>query len=71
MSDPEEQKSVSSIASKLQYVHFKGPNSNKTLNYTGWPRKNATTLIVNFKDIINKNGFDFYFIMWKIHFLTK
>ena len=22
--------------------------------YTGWPRKNATTLIVNFKDIINK-----------------
>ena len=24
--------------------------------YTGWPRKNATTLFVNFKDIINKNG---------------
>ena len=23
-------------------------------SYTGWPRKNATTLIVNFKDIINK-----------------
>ena len=22
--------------------------------YTMWPRKNATTLIVNFKDIINK-----------------
>ena len=22
--------------------------------YTGWPRKNATTLIINFKDIINK-----------------
>ena len=39
--------------------------------YTGWPRKNATILIVNFKDIINKNGIDFYFIMWKIHFPTK
>ena len=22
--------------------------------YTGWPRKNATTLIINFKDIVNK-----------------
>ena len=22
--------------------------------YTGWPRKNATTLIVNFKDIVKK-----------------
>ena len=21
---------------------------------TGWPRKNATTLIINFKDIVNK-----------------
>ena len=25
--------------------------------YTGWPRKNATTLIVNFKGIINKTEF--------------
>ena len=24
------------------------------VEYTGWPRKNATTLIVNIKDIINK-----------------
>ena len=30
------------------------------LAYTGWPRKNATTLIVNFKDIINKTEF----ILW-------
>ena len=27
--------------------------------YTGWPRKNATILIVNFKDIINKTKFMF------------
>ena len=32
-----------------------------TTNYTGWPRKNATTLIVNIKDIVNKNEFVFYF----------
>ena len=24
------------------------------MRYTGWPRKNATIFIVNFKDIINK-----------------
>ena len=30
--------------------------------YTGWPRKNATTLIVNFKDIINKTELIFLFI---------
>ena len=29
--------------------------------YTGWPRKNATTLIVNFKDIVNKTNLVFYF----------
>ena len=23
-------------------------------SYTGWPRKNATTLIINFKNIVNK-----------------
>ena len=27
--------------------------------YTGWPRKNATTLIVNFKDIVNKTNLFF------------
>ena len=31
------------------------------LNYTGWPRKNATILIVNFKDIVNKTNLFFYF----------
>ena len=25
--------------------------------YTGWPRKNATTSIINFKDIVNKTDF--------------
>ena len=29
--------------------------------YTGWPRKNATTLIINFKDIGNKT--DLFFIL--------
>ena len=28
--------------------------------YTGWPRKNATTSIINFKDIVDKNAFVFY-----------
>ena len=25
--------------------------------YTGWPRKNVTTSIINFKDIVNKTDF--------------
>ena len=29
--------------------------------YTGWPRKNATTSIINFKDIVNKT--DLFFIL--------
>ena len=29
--------------------------------YTGWPRKSATTLIVHFKDIINKTELFFFF----------
>ena len=29
--------------------------------YTGWPKKNATTLIINFKDIVNKTIFFFFF----------
>ena len=30
--------------------------------YTGWPRKNVTTSIINFKYIVNKTDFFFYFI---------
>ena len=30
--------------------------------YTGWPRKNATTLIVNFKNIVDETELFFYFI---------
>ena len=33
----------------------------KKLGYTGWPRKNATTLIINFKDIVNQT--DLFFIL--------
>ena len=33
----------------------------KKLGYTGWPRKNATTFIINFKDIVNKT--DLFFIL--------
>ena len=29
-------------------------------DYTGWPRENATTSIINFKDIVNKT--DLFFI---------
>ena len=28
--------------------------SNQASAYTGWPRKNATILLINFKDIVNK-----------------
>ena len=30
------------------------PTRERDTKYTGWPRNNATTLIVNFKNIINK-----------------
>ena len=36
--------------------------------YTGWPRKNATTLIVNFKDIINKTELIFILLCGKFIF---
>ena len=36
--------------------------------YTGWPRKNATTLIVNFKDIINKTEFIYILLCGKLIF---
>ena len=32
-----------------------------TYIYTGWPRKNATTLIVNFKNIVNET--ELFFIL--------
>ena len=33
--------------------------------YAGWPRKNATTLIINFKDIVNKKCvFFLFFFNW-------
>ena len=31
------------------------------VHYTGWPRKNATTVIVDIKDIVNKMNLFFYF----------
>ena len=40
---------------------------NLIVNYTGWPRKNATTSIINFKDIINKTIF---FYLFFFYFLT-
>ena len=36
------------------YVMYWTANFSYNSIYTGWPRKNATTLIVNFKNIINK-----------------
>ena len=32
-------------------------------NYTGWPRKNTTTLIVNFKNIVNETELLFLFYL--------
>ena len=36
--------------------------------YTGWPRKNATTLIVNFKNIVDETAttliVNFFFFFW-------
>ena len=46
-------------------------HENITLNKgddTGWPRKNATTLIVNFKDIINKTELIFILLCGKFIF---
>ena len=40
----------------------------KKFGYTGWPRKNATTLIVNFKDIINKTELIFILLCGKLIF---
>ena len=34
---------------------------NLIYSYTGWPRKNATTLIINFKDIVNQTDFFFFY----------
>ena len=31
--------------------------------YTGWPRKNATTSIINFKDIVNKTDLFFFILL--------
>ena len=39
-----------------------------TCMYTGWPRKNATTLIVNFKDIMNKTELIFVLSCGKFTF---
>ena len=36
--------------------------------YIGWPRKNATTLVVNFKDIVNKTNLFFILLGRKFIF---
>ena len=41
------------------------------MHCTGWPRKNATTLIVNFNDMHHQNGIDFYFIYEENSFSNK
>ena len=37
-------------------------------HYTGWPRKNATTLIVNFKEIVNETSLFFILLGRKFIF---
>ena len=52
-------------------ISWVSPHENFHFNtqlYTGWPRKNATILIVNFKDIINKTEFVFILLCGKFIF---
>ena len=44
------------------------PHNIQYLYNTGWPRKNATTLIVNFKDIVNKTNLFFILLGGKLIF---
>ena len=37
--------------------------------YTGWPRKNATTLIVNFKNIVDET--ELFFFLFGITFIFQ
>ena len=39
----------SQLSMELQYC-----SGCSSMHYTGWPRKNATTLIVNFKNIVDE-----------------
>ena len=50
-----------------EFSHL-GHKCTHTQDYTGWPRKNATTLIVNFKDIINKTELIFILLCGKFIF---
>ena len=52
------------ICSTVKDMIFKVANS-YVPHYTGWPRKNATTLIVNFKDI-NKTELIFILLRRKL-----
>ena len=44
-------------------------NSFRKIIYTGWPRKNATTLIVNFKNIIDET--ELLFILFGTSFIFQ
>ena len=50
------------------YVGVMDKDGNKVGLYTRWPRKNATTLIVNFKDIVNKTNLFFILLGRKFIF---
>ena len=54
---------------KVMFIVFSPfPQDPMQADYTGWPRKNATTLIVNFKEIINKPELIFILLCGKFIF---
>ena len=61
--------------SKIKYTSFLQDRANYfsfgIFVNTGWPRKNATTLIFKFKNIINKTETEFLFYFVEISFSNK
>ena len=52
----------SEIALHVSCVYIAYKYEKKWLQYTGWPRKNATTLIVNFMNIVDKTELLFFIL---------
>ena len=40
-------------------------------SYTGWPRKNATNVVVNFMNIVDKTFFFFFFFLGRTLILQQ
>ena len=53
----------------IQYWTFPPRTLWQVIIYTGWPRKNATILIVNFKDIVNRTNL--FFVLLGRQFISQ